>query len=58
MLTTAGMVAELPKDDKGGVGGGMDGGMGGMGGMDMRCHSATPLQRPGPSGSSLLNFGF
>ena len=33
MLTTAGMVAELPKDDKGG-GGGM-GGMGGMGDMDM-----------------------
>jgi chaperonin GroEL len=32
MLTTAGMVAELPKDDKGG--GGM-GGMGGMGDMDM-----------------------
>ena len=34
MLTTAGMVAELPKDDKGGGGGGM-GGMGGMGDMDM-----------------------
>jgi chaperonin GroEL len=34
MLTTAGMVAELPKDDKGG-GGGMGGGMGGMGDMDM-----------------------
>ena len=33
MLTTAGMIAELPKDDKGGVGGGMGGGMGGMGGM-------------------------
>src|SRR6266498_4098819 len=31
MLTTAGMVAELPKDDKGGGGGGM----GGMGDMDM-----------------------
>ncbi len=34
MLTTAGMVAELPKDDKGGGGGGM-GSMGGMGDMDM-----------------------
>ncbi len=33
MLTTGAMVAELPKDDKGGVGGGMGGGMGGMGGM-------------------------
>jgi chaperonin GroEL len=32
MLTTDAMVAELPKDDKGG-GGGMGGGMGGMGGM-------------------------
>jgi chaperonin GroEL len=31
MLTTDAMVAELPKDDKGG--GGMGGGMGGMGGM-------------------------
>ena len=35
MLTTGAMVAELPKDDKGGVGGGMGGGMGGMGDMDM-----------------------
>src|SRR5216683_3169623 len=35
MLTTDAMVAELPKDDKGGVGGGMGGGMGGMGDMDM-----------------------
>jgi chaperonin GroEL len=34
MLTTEAMVAELPKDDKGGGGGGM-GGMGGMGDMDM-----------------------
>jgi chaperonin GroEL len=34
MLTTDAMVAELPKDDKGG-GGGMGGGMGGMGDMDM-----------------------
>jgi chaperonin GroEL len=34
MLTTGAMVAEMPKDDKGGVGGGM-GGMGGMGDMDM-----------------------
>jgi len=33
MLTTDAMVAELPKDEKGG-GGGM-GGMGGMGDMDM-----------------------
>ena len=33
MLTTGAMVAEHPKDDKGGVGGGMGGGMGGMGGM-------------------------
>jgi chaperonin GroEL len=34
MLTTDAMVAELPKDDKGGGGGGgMGGGMGGMGGM-------------------------
>ena len=32
MLTTGAMVAEMPKDDKGG-GGGMGGGMGGMGGM-------------------------
>ena len=35
MLTTGAMVAEQPKDDKGGVGGGMGGGMGGMGDMDM-----------------------
>src|ERR1700731_1223779 len=35
MLTTGAMVAEIPKDDKGGVGGGMGGGMGGMGDMDM-----------------------
>jgi chaperonin GroEL len=36
MLTTDAMVAELPKDDKGGGGGGgMGGGMGGMGDMDM-----------------------
>ena len=33
MLTTGAMIAEMPKDDKGGVGGGMGGGMGGMGGM-------------------------
>jgi chaperonin GroEL len=33
MLTTEAMVAELPKDEKGG--GGMGGGMGGMGDMDM-----------------------
>src|SRR6476620_6400573 len=33
MLTTDAMVAELPKDEKGGPGGGM--GMGGMGDMDM-----------------------
>jgi chaperonin GroEL len=32
LLTTEAMVAELPKDDKGGMGGG-GGGMGGMGGM-------------------------
>ena len=32
MLTTGAMVAEVPKDDKGGVGG-MGGGMGGMGSM-------------------------
>jgi chaperonin GroEL len=32
MLTTGAMVAEMPKDDKGGVGG-MGGGMGGMGSM-------------------------
>ncbi len=30
MITTEAMVAELPKDDKGGGGGGMPGGMGGM----------------------------
>ena len=35
MLTTGAMVAEVPKDDKGGGGGGMGGGMGGMGDMDM-----------------------
>jgi chaperonin GroEL len=35
MLTTDAMVAELPKEDKGGGGGGMGGGMGGMGDMDM-----------------------
>jgi chaperonin GroEL len=35
MLTTGAMVAEMPKDDKGGSGGGMGGGMGGMGDMDM-----------------------
>jgi chaperonin GroEL len=34
MLTTEAMVAELPKDDKGGAGG-MGGGMGGMGDMGM-----------------------
>jgi chaperonin GroEL len=33
LLTTEAMVAELPKDEKGG--GGMGGGMGGMGDMDM-----------------------
>jgi chaperonin GroEL len=33
LLTTEAMVAELPKDDKGGGGGGGGGGMGGMGGM-------------------------
>ena len=32
LLTTEAMVAELPKDDTGGMGGG-GGGMGGMGGM-------------------------
>jgi len=36
MLTTDAMVAELPKEDKGGgMPGGMGGGMGGMGDMDM-----------------------
>jgi chaperonin GroEL len=35
MLTTEAMVAELPKDEKGGMGGGGMGGMGGMGDMDM-----------------------
>src|SRR4030095_5984887 len=55
MLTTAGMVAELPKDDKGG--GGM-GGMGGMGDMDMCPHNTSQPQRPGSSGPSLLNLGF
>jgi chaperonin GroEL len=37
LLTTAAMVAELPKDEKGGggMGGGGMGGMGGMGDMDM-----------------------
>ncbi len=35
MLTTDAMVAELPKNDKGDVGGGMGGGMGSMGDMDM-----------------------
>jgi chaperonin GroEL len=36
LLTTEAMVAELPKDEKGGGGGGMGGGgMGGMGDMDM-----------------------
>lgn len=34
MLTTECMIADLPKEDKGGMGGGMPGGMGGMGGMD------------------------
>jgi chaperonin GroEL len=34
MLTTDCMVAELPKEDAGGMGG-MPGGMGGMGGMGM-----------------------
>ncbi|MEO8755666.1 MAG: TCP-1/cpn60 chaperonin family protein, partial [Casimicrobiaceae bacterium] len=33
LLTTEAMVAELPKDDKGGGMGGGGGGMGGMGGM-------------------------
>ncbi len=35
MLTTDAMVAELPKEDKGGAGGMPGGGMGGMGDMDM-----------------------
>ncbi|AHE99412.1 chaperonin GroEL [Thioalkalivibrio paradoxus] len=37
IITTEAMVAELPKEEKGGAGGGMDdmGGMGGMGGMGM-----------------------
>jgi len=36
LLTTEAMVAELPKDEKGGGGGGGGmGGMGGMGDMDM-----------------------
>ncbi len=35
MLTTEAMVAELPKDEKGGGGGMGGGGMGGMGDMDM-----------------------
>ena len=36
LLTTEAMVAELPKDEKGGMGGGGGmGGMGGMGDMDM-----------------------
>ncbi|HET9761998.1 MAG TPA: TCP-1/cpn60 chaperonin family protein, partial [Casimicrobiaceae bacterium] len=35
MLTTAAMVAELPKDEKPMAGGGGMGGMGGMGDMDM-----------------------
>ena len=38
LLTTDAMVAELPKDEKGGgagMGGGGMGGMGGMGDMDM-----------------------
>ena len=35
LLTTEAMVAELPKDEKGGGGGMGGGGMGGMGDMDM-----------------------
>src|SRR3982750_223677 len=35
ILTTHGMVSELPKEDKGGAGGMPGGGMGGMGDMDM-----------------------
>ena len=35
ILTTDAMVAELPKDEKGGAGGMPGGGMGGMGDMDM-----------------------
>jgi len=35
ILTTDAMVAELPKEDSGGMGGHGHGGMGGMGGMDM-----------------------
>jgi chaperonin GroEL len=35
MLTTMAVIADKPKEDKGGGGGGMPGGMGGMGGMDM-----------------------
>jgi len=33
MLTTEALIAEKPKEDGGGMGGGMPGGMGGMGGM-------------------------
>jgi chaperonin GroEL len=33
MLTTEALIAEKPKEDAGGMGGGMPGGMGGMGGM-------------------------
>jgi chaperonin GroEL len=35
MLTTECMIAESPKDDAPGMGGGDMGGMGGMGGMGM-----------------------
>ena len=35
ILTADAMVAELPKDEKGGAGGMPGGGMGGMGDMDM-----------------------
>jgi len=35
ILTTDAMVAEMPKEDSGGMGGHGHGGMGGMGGMDM-----------------------
>ena len=34
MITTEAMVAETPKKEEAGAGGGMGGGMGGMGGMD------------------------
>ena len=51
MLTTKAVIAEKPKEEKGGgMGGGMPGGMGGMGDMDV-VPGSRPIRTEGPSGN-------